>query len=106
GLVFLPIGSPASDFFGGDRKGANLFGNALVALDAATGQRRWHFQMVHHDLWDYDVPAQPVLVTVKRGGRSIPAVAQVTKMGFVYVLDRLNGQPLFPVEERAVPKSE
>jgi quinate dehydrogenase (quinone) len=106
GLVFLPLGSPASDFYGGDRKGANLFGNALVALDAATGQRRWHFQMVHHDLWDYDVPAQPVLVTVKRGGKAIPAVAQVTKMGFVYVLDRLTGKPLFPVEERPVPKSE
>jgi quinate dehydrogenase (quinone) len=106
GLVFLPIGSPASDFYGGDRKGPNLFGNALVALDAATGARRWHFQMVHHDLWDYDVPAEPVLVTVKRGGKAIPAVAQVTKMGFVYVLDRLTGEPLFPVEERPVPRSE
>jgi membrane-bound PQQ-dependent dehydrogenase (glucose/quinate/shikimate family) len=106
GLVLLPLGSPASDFYGGDRKGANLFGNSLVALDAATGRRRWHFQMVHHDLWDYDVPAQPVLVTVKRNGKSIPAVAQVTKMGFVYVLDRRTGTPLFEVEERPVPRSQ
>ena len=100
GIVFLPTGSPASDFYGGDRKGDGLFGNSLVALDAATGKRLWHFQMVHHDLWDYDLPAQPVLATVRRDGRDVPAVVQVTKMGFVYVLDRLTGAPLFPVEER------
>jgi len=105
GTIFLPIGSPAADFYGGDRKGMNLFGNSLVALDAATGGRRWHFQMVHHDLWDYDLPAQPVLFTFRGNGREIPAVAQVTKMGFVYVLDRATGQSLFPVEERPVPSS-
>lgn len=106
GIVFLPIGSPAADFYGGDRKGMNLFGNSLVALEASTGRRLWHFQMVHHDLWDYDLPAQPVLFTFRADGREVPAVAQVTKMGFVYVLDRVTGQPLFPVEERPVPRSE
>src|SRR5687768_13697940 len=82
GLVFLPTGSAAYDFYGGDRKGRNLYANSLVALDAATGKRRWHFQMVHHDIWDYDLPAHPNLITIRRNGRSIPAVAQVTKMGF------------------------
>ena len=105
GLVFLPIGSPSYDFYGGDRKGPGLFANALVALDAATGAMRWHFQTVHHDLWDYDLPAEPVLVTVRRDGRDVPAVAQVTKSGFVFVLDRATGQTLFPVEERPVPSS-
>ncbi len=105
GLVFLPIGSPSYDFYGGDRPGQNLFGNSLVALDAATGKRVWHFQMVHHDLWDYDLPAQPVLVDLDRGGEKIAVVAQVTKMGLVFVLDRKTGQPLFPVEERPVPRS-
>jgi len=104
-MVFLPIGSPTYDFYGGDRKGRNLFGNSLVALNAGTGKLIWYFQMVHHDLWDYDLPAQPSLVTVRRGGQEIPAVAQVTKMGFVYLLDRLTGKPLFPVEERPVPAS-
>ncbi|MDP9340336.1 MAG: pyrroloquinoline quinone-dependent dehydrogenase [Acidobacteriota bacterium] len=105
GMVFLPIGSPSYDFYGGDRKGQNLFGNSLVALDAATGKLIWYFQMVHHDIWDYDLPAQPVLITVKRDGEAAPAVAQVTKMGFVFILDRLTGKSLFPVEERAVPPS-
>jgi membrane-bound PQQ-dependent dehydrogenase (glucose/quinate/shikimate family) len=105
GLVFLPLGSPSYDFYGADRKGQNLFGNSLVALDATTGKRRWHFQLVHHDIWDYDLPAQPVLVTVTQNGRQIPAVVQVTKMGLVFVFHRLTGKPLFPVEERAVPQS-
>lgn len=105
GLVFLPVGSATYDFYGGDRKGANLFANSLVALDAASGALRWHFQTVHHDLWDYDLPAQPALVSIRREGRDVPAVAVVTKSGFVFVLDRLTGQPLFPVEERAVPAS-
>ncbi|HUG52133.1 MAG TPA: pyrroloquinoline quinone-dependent dehydrogenase [Vicinamibacteria bacterium] len=105
GLVFLPVGSAAYDFYGGDRPGANLFANSLVALDAATGARRWHFQTVHHDLWDYDLPAQPALVTVRRDGREVAAVAQVTKTGFVFVLDRETGRPLFPVDERPVPPS-
>ena len=106
GMIFLPVGGAAHDFYGGDRKGQNLFASSLVALEAATGKRVWHFQTVHHDLWDYDTPAQPVLFNLRRGGKEIPAVAQVTKMGFVYVLDRLSGQPLFPVEERPVPASE
>jgi membrane-bound PQQ-dependent dehydrogenase (glucose/quinate/shikimate family) len=105
GLVFLPVGSATYDFYGGDRKGANLFANALVALDAATGALRWHFQTVHHDLWDYDLPAQPALVSVRRDGREVAAVAQVSKSGFVFILDRVTGEPLFPVEERAVPAS-
>ena len=106
GLVFLPVGSPAYDFYGGDRKGKNLYGNCVVALEAATGKMRWFFQTTHHDIWDYDLPAQPVLVTVRHGGREIPAVAQVTKMGFVFVLHRETGVPLFPVEERPVPRSD
>ena len=105
GLVFLPIGSASYDFYGADRQGTDLFSNSLVALDAATGKLVWYYQMVHHDIWDYDMPAQPVLITVRRGGREIPAVAQVTKMGFVFILDRLTGKPLFPVEERRVPES-
>lgn len=105
GLIFLPVGSASYDFYGADRKGMDLFANSLVALDAATGKLRWYFQMVHHDIWDYDMPAQPVLITVRRDGREIPAVAQVTKMGFVFIFDRLTGKPLFPVEERRVPES-
>ena len=105
GLIFLPVGSASYDFYGADRKGMDLFANSLVALDAATGKLRWYFQMVHHDIWDYDMPAQPALITVRRDGREIPAVAQVTKMGFVFILHRLTGKPLFPVEERPVPES-
>jgi membrane-bound PQQ-dependent dehydrogenase (glucose/quinate/shikimate family) len=106
GMVFLPVGSPTYDFYGGDRKGKNLYSNSLVALNAATGKIVWYYQMVHHDLWDYDLPAQPLLIDVRRNGRSIPAVAQITKMGFVFVLNRLTGKPLFPVEERKVPQSD
>jgi quinoprotein glucose dehydrogenase len=105
GIVYLPIGSPAYDFYGGDRKGKNLFGNSLVALNAATGKLKWYFQLVHHDLWDYDLPAQPSLITVRREGRSVPAVVVVTKMGFVFVFNRVTGKPLFPIEERPVPQS-
>jgi quinoprotein glucose dehydrogenase len=105
GLLFLPVGSATYDFYGGDRPGDNLFANALVALDAATGRLRWHFQTVHHDLWDFDLPAQPALVTVRRDGRDVPAVAQVTKSGFVFVFDRVSGRPLFDVQERPVPNS-
>ena len=105
GLIFLPVGSASYDFYGADRKGMDLFANSLVALEAATGKLRWYFQMVHHDIWDYDMPAQPVLITVRRNGGEIPAVVQVTKMGFVFILDRLTGKPLFPVEERHVPES-
>jgi quinoprotein glucose dehydrogenase len=106
GLVFLPVGSPTYDFWGGDRKGQNLFGNSLVALDAATGRRVWHFQTVHHDLWTTTSRAQPVLVTLKRAGADVPAVVQVTKTGLVFVLDRTTGTPLFPIEERPVPASD
>ena len=106
GLVFLPIGSASYDFYGADRKGLDLFSNSLVALDAASGKLVWYYQMVHHDIWDYDMPAQPVLITVRRDTRDIPAIAQLTKMGFVFILDRLTGKPLFPVEERLVPSSD
>ncbi len=106
GLVFLPLTSPAYDYYGGDRQGANLFGDSLVALDAATGVRRWHFQTVHHNIWDYDLPAQPNLVTVTRNGNPIPAVAQITKTGFTFLFDRATGKPLFEIEERGVPSSE
>ena len=105
GMVFIPLGSPSYDFYGADRKGANLFGNSIVALDAATGDYIWHFQTVHHDLWDYDLPAPPNLVTIHRDGKEIDAVAQTTKTGFLFVLDRETGEPLFPVEERPVPAS-
>jgi len=105
GLVFLPVGSASYDFYGGDRLGMNLFSSALVALDAATGRRRWHFQLVHHDLWDYDPPAQPILAEVKREGRTVPVVVQLTKMGLVFVLERTTGEPVFGVEERPVPRS-
>jgi quinoprotein glucose dehydrogenase len=106
GLVFAPTGSPSYDFYGADRKGQNLFGNCVIALDARTGERRWHFQVVHHDLWDYDLSAQPLLATLRRDGKPVDAVVQVTKHGFVFVLDRDTGTPLFPVEERPVPKSD
>jgi membrane-bound PQQ-dependent dehydrogenase (glucose/quinate/shikimate family) len=106
GLVFLPVGSAAYDFYGGDRVGDDLYASSLVALDAATGRKVWHFQMVHHDIWDYDPPAQPVLVTLRRDGKPVPAVVQVTKMGLVFVLDRRDGRPLFPIEERPVPGSD
>ena len=101
GLVFVPLTSPAEDFYGADRKGANLFGDSVLALDCRTGERRWHFQTVHHNLWDYDLPAQPLLARI--GDRD--AVVQVTKTGFVFVFDRDTGKPLFPVEERPVPAS-
>lgn len=106
GIVFVPTGSPAFDFYGGDRPGQNLFGNSVLALNAATGRRIWHFQTVHHDLWDRDLPAPPNLVTIDHDGRRVQAVAQITKAGFVFLLDRTTGRPLFPVEERPVPASD
>src|SRR5258705_1206843 len=106
GVVYIPSGSATPDFYGGDRHGANLFANSLLALDATTGKRLWHFQTVHHDLWDRDLPAAPNLVTVTRGTKRVDAVAQITKSGFVFLFDRQSGQPLFPVTERAVPASE
>ncbi len=106
GTVFLPLGSPAFDFYGGNRKGDNLFGNSLVALDARTGVRKWHYQLVHHDLWDYDLPAPPTLLTIKKEGKQIEAVAQTTKMGMVFLFNRNTGEPVFPIEERPVPQTE
>ena len=106
GLVFCPTGSAAFDFWGGDRTGQNLYANCLIALDAKTGKRVWHFQFVHHDLWDRDLPAPPNLLTVTHGGKKIDAVAQVTKSGHVFVFDRETGEPLFPIEEKPVPPSD
>jgi quinoprotein glucose dehydrogenase len=100
GIVYVPTGSAASDFYGANRTGDNLFANCLIALDAATGKRIWHFQVVKHDIWDRDLPAPPVLVTVKRDGKTIDAVAQATKHGQVFLFDRTNGTPLFPIEYR------
>jgi quinoprotein glucose dehydrogenase len=106
GIAYFPLGSPTYDFYGADRHGANLFGSSLLALDARTGKRLWHFQMVHHDLWDYDNVAAPQLTTVRRNGRTIDVVAQAGKTGFLYVFDRVTGAPLWPIEERRVPASE
>ncbi|MEQ1586168.1 MAG: PQQ-binding-like beta-propeller repeat protein [Cyclobacteriaceae bacterium] len=106
GIVYVPTGSIGGDFYGGIRKGQNLFGNSLIALDAATGTYKWHYQVVHHDLWDRDLPANPNLVTIKRNGKKIDAVAQITKHGYVFVFDRETGEPVFPIEERPVPASD
>lgn len=105
GILYLPVSSPSPDRYGGERKGQNWFGDSLVALDVRTGRRVWHYQMVHHDLWDWDLPAQPNLVEVRRQGRTVAAVAQITKMGFIFLFDRVTGTPLFPIEERPVPAS-
>lgn len=106
GLVFVPTSSPSHDYFGGERLGDNLFANSVVALHAATGQRAWHFQTVHHDLWDYDVAAPPILFDWRRDGRTVPAVALASKNGHVFVLDRRDGRPLLPVTERPVPQTD
>lgn len=105
GIVYVPTGSATPDFYGGNRPGANLFANTLLALDARTGRRIWHFQTVHHDIWDRDLPAAPNLVRLTRDGQPVDAVAQITKSGFVFVFDRATGRSLFPIEERAVPPS-
>lgn len=106
GLVFAPTGSSAMDFYGSNRVGDNLFANTLLALDANTGKRVWHFQAVRHDIWDRDFPAPPVLVRFKRGGKTVDAVAQTTKSGHVYVFERASGKPLFPIEYRKYPSSD
>lgn len=103
GIVYAPLGSASYDFYGGKRKGANLFANSILALDAATGKRVWHFQTVHHDVWDRDLPSAPALVTIQKNGKSIDAVAQPTKTGFLFLLDRTNGTPIYPINEKVVP---
>ena len=106
GIAYIPLGTARYDFYGANRKGNDLFANSLLALDARTGKRLWHFQMVHHDLWDYDLPAAPKLLTVKHNGKIVDAIAQPTKFGYLYVFDRVTGEPLWPIEERPVPQSD
>ena len=106
GLLYVPLASPIVGAYGGDRKGANLFGNSVVALDIETGKYRWHFQTIHHDLWDADPPAPPGLFEITRNGRTIPALGVTTKSGYLYILNRETGAPIFGVEERPVPKSD
>jgi quinoprotein glucose dehydrogenase len=103
GIVYAPTGSASFDFYGGKRKGSGLFANSLLALDAATGKLKWHYQVIHHDMWDKDLPTAPALVTIKRNGKLIDAVAQPTKHGFLFILDRVTGKPLYPIKERPVP---
>jgi quinoprotein glucose dehydrogenase len=105
-LVFVPTSCPSPDYYGGERKGNNLYANSIVAIKASTGKVVWHFQTVHHDVWDYDIPAQPVLLDIERNGKKIPAVLVVTKIGHIFVLNRKTGEHLFPVEERSVPRSD
>jgi glucose dehydrogenase len=106
GLLYLPLASPIVGAYGGDRKGANLFGNSVVAVDIQTGKYKWHFQTIHHDLWDHDPPAPPALLDITRNGRTVPALGVTTKSGYLYILNRETGQPVFGVEERAVAKSD
>ena len=106
GIVYITFGSPNNDFYGGDRRGMNLFGSSLVALEAATGKLKWYFQAVHHDLWNMDLPSAPGLIDITRNGRRTPALALITKSGLVFILDRVSGKPIYGVEERAVPKSD
>jgi quinoprotein glucose dehydrogenase len=106
GIGYFPLGSPTHDMYGGDRKGANLFGDCILALDLRTGKRLWHYQLVHHDLWDYDPTTAPKLLTVRHKGKPVDIVAQPTKFGLLYVFNRVTGEPLWPIEERPVPKSD
>jgi quinoprotein glucose dehydrogenase len=106
GIVYMPFGAPSVDQYGGDRAGDNLFGTSLVAADANTGKYLWHFQVVHHDIWDADMAGAPALIDVKQGGRTIPAVAAISKVGLLFLLDRVTGKPIYGVEERAVPPSD
>ena len=105
-LIYMPIGSPAGNYWGGDRPGANLYGNSVVAVDANTGKYKWHFQIVHHDLWDTDLPPGPSLIDIRRNGRTVPALAAIGKSAWMFLLDRTSGKPVFGVEERPVPKGE
>jgi len=106
GILYMPIAGPAANYWGGDRPGNNLFANSMVAVDAETGKYKWHFQTVHHDLWDSDMPSPPTLVDIRQNGRTIPALASVGKTGYMFILDRVTGKPIFGVEERPVPKGD
>src|SRR5713226_1560724 len=106
GLVYLPVETPTSDYFGGHRPGNNLFADSLVAVDLKTGQRKWHYQLVHHPIWNYDLSSAPILADINVGGKAIKAVALPGKQAFLYVFDRVTGQPVWPIEERPVPQSE
>jgi quinoprotein glucose dehydrogenase len=106
GILYMPVAGPAANYWGGDRPGNNLFANSIVAVDAETGKYRWHFQTVHHDLWDADMPSPPVLVDIVQGGRQVPALASIGKTGYMFILDRVSGKPIFGVEERPVPKGD
>lgn len=106
GIAYVPTGTARYDFYGGNRPGNNLFANSLIAIDTRTGKRIWHYQMVHHDLWDFDVPNAPKLMTIHKDGKDVPVVIQATKHGFVFVFDRRTGEPIWPIEERAVPASD
>ena len=105
GIVYVPTGSAAADFYGANRVGDNLYANSLLALDADTGKRIWHFQFVRHDIWDRDLPSPPSLVTIRRDGKTIDAVAQATKHGYVFVFDRATGAPIFPIEYRKIRRA-
>jgi quinoprotein glucose dehydrogenase len=106
GLLYMPFGGPSANYYGGDRKGSNLFANSLVAVDAATGKYKWHFQTVHHDLWDSDLPPAPGLIDITQNGKKVPALALVGKTGWMFILDRVTGKPVFGVEERPVPTGD
>jgi quinoprotein glucose dehydrogenase len=106
GLAYLPVEMPTGDYYGGHRPGSGLFGESLVAVDLQTGKRKWHYQLVHHGLWDMDIPCAPILADITIGGRTVKAVAQPTKQGVLYVFDRVTGQPIWPIEERPVPQGE
>jgi quinoprotein glucose dehydrogenase len=106
GILYMPVSGPAANYWGGDRPGANLFANSIVAVDAETGKYRWHFQTVHHDLWDFDMPSPPVLVDIERNGETIPALASIGKTGYLFILNRVTGESIFGVEERPVPQGE
>ena len=106
GLLYMPVSTPSNDYYGGRRPGSNLFAESIVCLDAKTGQRKWHYQIVHHGLWDYDPASPPNLVTITVDGKRIDAVVQLTKQGFAFVFDRVTGKPVWPIEERPVPQSD
>ena len=106
GIVYLPTDAPTNDYYGGFRPGANLFGSSLIAVDVQTGERRWHFQMIHHDIWDWDIPVPPILVDVTVDGVDIPAVVQTTKQTFVYAFNRETGEPIWPIPEMPVPPGD